>query len=384
MDAASLDAWLTLHRLHGIGPRLAARILEAYADPAEFLAASDTERARRGLPASAVAARASASIRAGVAADRRWAERAGHHIITRSDPRYPAALRHIDQPPSVLFIAGDPALLAGPQIAVVGTRKPSRGGIAAAEAFAGHLASAGLTVTSGLAQGIDAAAHEGALLAPAGTTIAVMASGPEHHYPRDNARLAGEIAGAGALVTEMPVGTPLTRGLFPRRNRLIAGLALAVVVIEAGRRSGALNTARLALEQGREVMAMPGSIHSPVSKGCHALIRDGAGLVEDATEVIDAIRGVIPLATPASPAPAGPDQAACAGTAAPPRDHLDAEQQALLEAMGFDPIGFESLARRTSLTPERLSSMLLGLELTGHVAPCNGGHYMQIGNRAGG
>ncbi|MEX0431415.1 DNA-processing protein DprA [Spiribacter insolitus] len=385
MNEDTLEAWLTLLHLDGIGPRMTAEIIDAYGEPATYLAASEADRASHGLPAQVITApRGLASAREGVAADRRWAEQRECHIITRADPRYPARLAEIPDPPPVLFVRGDPAVLENPQIAVVGTRNPTPGGIEAAEDFAGRLAASGLTVTSGLALGIDTAAHEGALVAEGGISIAVMATGPDRLYPRENQALARSLVTRGAIVTEMPVGTPVNRGLFPRRNRLISGLALGVLVVEAGRRSGALGTAHQAVEQGREVMAIPGSIHNPVAKGCHQLIREGARLVEKADDVIDEIRKLPDgwmMTTPDGPA-AGTGEENTADT--PADSALDADYRALLDAMGHDPIGFETLAERTSLTPDILSSMLLSLELMGHVAPCNGGHYMRISNRAGG
>ena len=385
MTEDTLEAWLTLLHLEGVGPRMIADIVDAYGGPTTYLAASEADRAAHGLPARAVTApRMLTSAREGVAADRRWADQKDCHIIPRDDARYPARLAEIPDPPPVLFVRGEPAVLDTPQIAVVGTRNPTPGGIETAEDFAGRLAASGLTVTSGLALGIDTAAHEGALVAEDGTSIAVMATGPDRLYPRENQALARALTERGAIVTEMPVGTPVNRGLFPRRNRLISGLSLGVLVVEAGRRSGALGTAHQAVEQGREVMAIPGSIHNPVAKGCHQLIRDGARLVERADDVIEEIRklpdGWMMNTPEAAAAGAGDDNPAAART----DTSLDADYMALLEAMGYDPIGFETLADRTSLTPDILSSMLLSLELMGHVAPCNGGHYMRISNRAGG
>ena len=385
MTESTLDAWLTLLHLEGVGPRTVEDILTVYGDPATYLAATEADRASHGLPAAAVQApRRQETLRQGVATDRRWAEQDGCHIITRVDPRYPARLAEIPDPPPVLFVRGEPAVLDNPQIAIVGARHATQGGIATAEEFAGCLAASGLTVTSGLALGIDTAAHEGALVANGGTSIAVMATGPDRLYPRENQALARELMHNGAIVTEMPVGTPVKRGLFPRRNRLISGLSLGVLVVEASARSGALNTAHQAVNQGREVMAIPGSIHNPVAKGCHRLIREGARLVETADEVIEEIRkltGAFTLTAPGQVTSGGaPDSPAATAQ----QTTLDNDYRALLEAMGYDPIGFETLARRTSLTPDILSSMLLSLELMGHVAPCNGGHYMRISNRAGG
>ena len=380
-----LRSWLLVHRLPGIGPAAIAAILDGFDSPADYLAATEAAREARGLdPAIVRAPRQAARVQAGVEADYQW-YRAGaeRHVITLADTRYPAALRDIPDPPGVLFVRGDPEALATPQLGIVGSRNATPGGLHSAGDFAAHLAASGLTITSGLALGIDAEAHQGALAA-GGQTVAVMATGPDRLYPREHAALATQITKAGALVSEMPTGTAVNRGLFPRRNRLISGLSLGVLVVEAGRRSGALGTAHQAVEQGREVMAIPGSIHNPVAKGCHQLIREGARLVEKADDVIEEIRklpeGWMMTTAEAAATGAGDDGPADA----PAETALDADYMALLEAMGYDPIGFETLAERTSLTPDILSSMLLSLELTGHVAPCNGGHYMRISNRAGG
>ncbi len=382
MDKQQLKAWLTVWRLDGIGPRAFGEILEHYESPAAFLDASEADRKTRGLATkSCLAPRQAPTVEAGVAADLAWLARGEHHhIIVLNDPRYPASLRNIDDPPPLLFVQGDPAILNEPQVAIVGARHASTNGIRLAEDFAAHLAATGLTITSGLALGIDTAAHEGAM-AVKGNTIAVMATGPEQIYPRENQQLANEMMRQGAIISEMATGAPMNRGLFPRRNRIVSGLSLGVLVVEAGRRSGALSTAYSALEQHREVMAIPGSIHNPLARGCHALIRRGATLVETVDDVIEAVK------TPAlqqslhltGAHPTGMDN-----IDAQPNDGLDADYQALLDAMGHDPISFDALAARLSLTPDILSSMLLSLELKGYVAPCNGGRYMQINNRTGG
>ena len=282
----------------------------------------------------------------------------------------------------MLFVRGNVEALRTPQIAIVGARHASANGRRTTEEIAAHLAATGLTVTSGLALGTDTAAHEGAL-AVEGKTLAVMATGPDRLYPRENRALGHQIIEQGAIATEMPVGTPVARGLFPRRNRLIAGLSVGTLVVEAGRNSGALGTAYRAIEAGRETMAVPGSIHNPVAKGCHALIRNGARLVESAEQVLEEISGAVERLMPEctlDPDTPPPE------TASAPADwsRLDPQEIGLLEAMGHDPIAFETLLERASLTPDILSSMLLKLELSGDVTPCSGGHYMRTSNRAGG
>ncbi len=384
----TLRDWLTLVRLPGIGPSAAAEIRRHYDSPAAFLDASEAHRQRKGIrPPIVQAPRGRESVQAGVEADLAWqADADDRHIVTLDQPNYPASLARIADPPPVLFVRGDLAALATPQLAIVGSRHATPGGLHSAGDFAAHLAATGLTITSGLALGIDAEAHQGALAA-GGQTIAVMATGPDRLYPRENQALAHEIAAAGAVVTEMPTGTPVVRGLFPRRNRLISGLSLGVLVIEAGLKSGALSTAYAALEQGREALALPGSIHNPVARGCHRLIRNGARLVETADHVVEELRSLadaLTLELPDAGPAVGAANATSTDTGDAPAEALDADYQKVLKEMGHDPISFDRLAERVGLTADILSSMLLSLELKGYVTPCNGGRYMRADNRTGG
>jgi len=379
---ATLRDWLTVWRLAGIGPGIYGQILDAYDTPGAFLAASEADRRRHGIGPKVVrAASDPQSVQTGVDADLRWLDAADNrHLLTLMDPRYPNALRAIPDPPPVLFVRGDPTCLIAPQLAVVGSRHATPGGLHSAADFAAHLAAAGLVITSGLALGIDAEAHQGALAA-GGQTIAVMATGPDRLYPREHEALAREIVENGALVTEMATGTPVKRGLFPRRNRLISGLALGVLVVEASAKSGAMNTAHTAGEHNREVMAIPGSIHNPVARGCHQLIREGARLVETAADVIEELQGLTGPLSPAAKPVADPSAAAAEAHAETP---LDADYLAVLARMGHDPVRFDWLAEQLALTPDILSSMLLSLELKGFVTPCHGGRYMRTDNRTGG
>jgi DNA processing protein len=304
---------------------------------------------------------------AALAHSQAWLAQPQHHLLGWQDQDYPALLRRITSPPLVLFVAGDPASLWHPAVAVVGSRTPSAGGRDNAHDFAHALATSGLAVTSGLAAGVDTAAHEGAIAAN-GLTVAVLGTGPDIPYPRSNAGLHRRIIERhGAVVSEHPPGTQPKREHFPARNRLLAGLTLGTLVIEAAERSGALITARLAGDCGRDVFAVPGSIHNLLARGCHRLIRDGAGLVENADEVIaaigplaaelaDALRGR--LATPTS-VPAGRI------TGAKPDDP---DYQRLWLALGHDPTGMDRLVSRSGLTAAELSSMLLVMELEGRVA----------------
>jgi DNA processing protein len=294
----------------------------------------------------------------------------GHHLLTISDPGYPELLTQLQDPPALLFIRGDPELLSSPQLAMVGSRNPTPSGRQTARDFARFLASAGITITSGLAIGIDGASHEGALQAE-GHTIAVMATGPDRLYPARHRRLAEQIQEQGALVTEFPPGTPPKRGHFPRRNRLISGLSLGTLVVEAAQRSGSLITARLAAEQGREVFAIPGSIHNPLARGCHALIRQGAKLVETAQDVVEELGPLLcHLRLPVDPRQEG---------LGPIAETWDQDYQRLLDCLGFDPVAIDLLIQRSGLTADAVSSMLLLLELEGYVSSAPGGRYCLTG-----
>jgi DNA processing protein len=300
-----------------------------------------------------------------LAADLTWLGQSGATIVLATDREYPPLLKQLAGAPAALYLLGSSAVLSTPQLAMVGSRNPTPMGRATARAFAAHFARGGLTITSGLALGIDAASHEGAL-AGGGPTIAVCATGLDSVYPRSNRALAERIRANGALVSEFPPRTAPLRGNFPRRNRIIAGLALGALVVEAARTSGSLITARLALEGGREVFAIPGSIHSPLSRGCHQLIRAGARLVEQADDVLSELISVPKERLSNAPPPSSP----------PPE--LDKEYEMLLDALGFEPATIDSLVARTELPGESIASMLLILELDGRVATLPGGRYGRI------
>ena len=302
-----------------------------------------------------------------LAADLKWLAQPGHHLIGWHDPDYPDLLRRIGNPPPVLFVAGDPDLLWQAQIAVVGSRHASAGGRDNAGDFARSFARAGFAVCSGLAQGIDTAAHRGAL--EHGRTVAVVATGLDQVYPKANHALAARIAAEGAVVSEHPPGTPPLSEHFPSRNRIIAGLSLGTVVVEAAERSGALITGRLAADAGREVFALPGSIHNPMARGCHRLLRQGACLVESAGEVIAAL-------APVAAALAGSLRGRLnASEADLPRADLSScppIQAGLWRALGHDPANLDQLAQRTGLTVAELAPMLLAMELDGRISADNG------------
>ena len=298
--------------------------------------------------------------------DLEWLASPNRFILTLDDSRYPTLLKEISDPPPLLFVQGDVSCLQAWQLAIVGSRNPTPSGRDSAFEFARFMAGGGLHICSGLADGIDAAAHKGALAA-GGKTIAVVGTGLDRVYPAKHRDLAHQIVQQGAIVSEFPLGTPPFAENFPRRNRIISGLSLGTLVVEAALKSGSLITARMAMEQGREVFAMPGSIHNPLARGCHQLIRDGAKLVENADHIIDELGALAEFAQIADP------KANSEIADAQPQD--DVEYQQLFEHLGFDPIHIDELILRSGLTADAVSSMLLLLELQGRVSALPGGRY---------
>lgn len=345
-------------------------MLERFGSAAEALAAGRTEWAQLDLPTPALEYLSAPDWR-GVEQDLAWLEQSGNYLLALDDVRYPPLLRQIPYPPALLFVRGDPTCLRAQQLAIVGTRNPTPLGRETAQGFAAYLAGAGMVITSGLALGIDAAAHQGALNSN-GRTIAVMGTSLDRVYPAKHRNLAHAIAEQGALVSEFPIGTSPTAGNFPQRNRLISGLALGVLVVEAAAQSGSLITARQAVEQGREVFAIPGSIHNPLAKGCHALIRQGAKLVETAADILEELGSLAAVNTEASAL--SMSMAASLIEANP----LDEDYQQLLTMMGDEPASVDGLVERCGLTAEAVSSMLLILELEGYVAVVPGGLYCRL------
>lgn len=368
MDAQTLGNWLALWRVPGVGARGFAALVERFGSPEAVLAASRNALAGAGLKERSLDGIAAPDW-AGVEADLNWAAQPNCQIVTRAHADYPGLLNDLGDPPPLLFVRGNPEVLGLPQLALVGSRKPTRSGAETAREFSRALANAGLAITSGLALGIDAAAHQGALDA-GGITIAVMGTGPDRLYPARNQRLAEAIAERGALVTEYPVGTPVLANNFPRRNRVISGMAVGTLVVEAALRSGSLITARLAMEQGREVFAIPGSIHNPMARGCNALIKQGAKLVETAQDIGDELGALIGLFDGAGMTPESASETTDEG--------LDGDYLRLLEAIGFEPTSVDNIIERSQLTPEEVSSMLLLLELQGRVEAIPGGRFSRI------
>lgn len=291
VSPAELEARLRLHRLPEIGPKRFARLLEAFGSASKAISAPASAWRSLGLPVASAEARRCPEVRDGASRALAWLERPGQHLLMWDQPDYPALLAQIADPPPLLFVAGDPLILEKPQLAMVGSRRASRPGMDTATAFARSLAGAGFVITSGLALGIDAAVHQAALDA-GGQTVGVLGTGLEKFYPQRNRRLADTmIASGSAVISEFPLDAGPTASNFPRRNRIISGMSLGVLVVEASVASGSLITARLAAEQGREVYAIPGSIHHPGARGCHQLIRDGAVLVETIEHILEALRG---------------------------------------------------------------------------------------------
>ena len=367
MPQDDLRYWMALHRTPGLGAILFQRLLDRYTSPREFFDLPASER--RGalpLPPAGRAFLAAPDWQA-IEVSLHWADGESCHILTLHDPAYPPLLKEIPDPPPLLFVRGDPAHLCRPQLAIVGSRNPSAGGRSLAEDFARALGHAGLVVTSGMALGIDAASHRGALQAK-GRTLAVAGTGPDRIYPARHRDLAQTIAAQGAIISEFPPGTPALPGNFPRRNRIISGLSLGVLVVEAACKSGSLITARLAAEQGREVFALPGSIHNPLARGCHQLIRQGAKLVETIDDILEEL-GPLAAVTAYGAANAEP----CADDA----DALPIEQRQLLTSLGFEPASIDTLVARSGLTADVVSSMLLNMELQGCVTS-SGGRYCRV------
>jgi len=352
-----LAAWLRLTLIPGIGGESQRKLLAAFGLPDAIFAAG------RLATRSVIGDRAdllfdfdpSEEVDRNIA----WASQPGQSILTLADSDYPQSLLEIADPPNVLFIRGNAALLQKRGLAMVGSRNATPQGLQTAESFAKALASRGLCIISGLALGIDAAAHRGALAA-GGETIAIIGTGADRIYPARNKELARAIAEHGAIVSEFPLGTPAIASNFPRRNRIISGLSRGVLVVEAAPESGSLITARLAGEQGREVFAIPGSIHSPVARGCHKLIKQGAKLVETAQDVLEELGDI-------------KQQVACIESPNP------SEENPLLSALGHDPCALDELVERTGLRADQLLGELLTLELSGQLATLPGNRYQRLG-----
>jgi DNA processing protein len=359
LDSASLSPWLALNAVATLSGANWRRLAQAFGSPAQVLRQSQQSLVRVVDPALAEAIRRSPESPL-VQAALDWGAQPGHAIVTLEDARYPQLLRETPDPPPVLFAAGRIELLASPMLAMVGSRNASAQGMRNAEAFARVLSTHGLCIASGMALGIDTAAHRGALAAD-GRSVAVLGCGIDVIYPHGNAPLYRELASDGLILSEFALATrPLTHH-FPRRNRIIAGLSRGCLVVEAAMASGSLITARCAVDMGRDVFAIPGSIHSPLSKGCHHLIKQGAKLVDDAQDVLDE------LGMPKQPR-----------SQAPSRPPHDPEAAIVLAALGHDPCGFDALVERTAMPAERLTALLVQLELDARVSRTDRGDYQRL------
>ena len=367
--ADEVFAWMALSRAPALTVPILSAALERLGGIAGFIESSDEARQRAGIPA---AAREYLKSAAGTpnTVERAWIKNPHHQLVAFTDPRYPGSLHGLERRPIVLYVAGKPEVLNDPQLSIVGSRNPTPAGRDTAFDFAESLAARGLAITSGLAEGIDSAAHRGALAAQ-GVTLAVLANGIDRIYPRCNQRLSEEIRFRGALISEFPLGTPPRRENFPQRNRIIASLSLGTLVVEAARRSGSLITARLAAGQNRQLFAVPGSIHNPLSRGCHELIRQGAKLTETVADILSELDFSAFFR-------AGHSASGSLGSAAELAAGMDKEHKILLDALGFDPADLDMLVVRTGFKAEAVSSMMLILELEGHVQAAPGGRYSRV------
>lgn len=352
----SLNAWLALSLTRGLGGEAARRLLSELGSPEAVFAA--TSSVLKSIVKTEIADIIAAGIPdALITPARTWLEDNNNHIVTLADSDYPQALLNIPDPPLLLYVKGNLSLLNRPALGVVGSRNATPQGLHNAEAFAKSLSEAGLCIISGMAHGIDAAAHRGALQGQ-GSSVAVVGTGLDKVYPAANRDLAHALAAQGALISEFPLGMPPLAANFPRRNRIISGMSIGSLVVEASLQSGSLITARLALEQGRDVFAIPGSIHAPQSKGCHALIKQGAKLVEAAQDILEELDGLVHVTSETT--------------------NRANNSNELLGHMGFDAVDLDTLSSRSGLTISQLSAMLLPLELEGHISTLPGGLYQRI------
>ena len=356
-----IESWITLCLIDGLGDESIRRLLVAFGSPGEILSASalDLERLVKKKVAHSIV---QGAARNKIAATLKWLENTENSIITLADPDFPSLLLNIPDPPPLLYFKGKRELLNSQMLAIVGSRNATPQGLVNAEAFAKATSDAGFCTVSGMAIGIDTAAHRGGLRGSA-SSIAVIGTGLDLVYPASNRKLAHELAQHGALVSEFPLGTPAIASNFPRRNRIISGMSQGCLVVEAALQSGSLITAKEALEQGREVFAVPGSIHSPLAKGCHSLIKQGAKLVESAEDILNE------LGYRAAPSVANNTNNT---------DGAGREKSLLLSHLGHEIIDIDTLSIRSGLTVETVSAMLLMFELDGIVASLPGGCYQRL------
>jgi DNA processing protein len=375
----NLAAWVALWRVSGIGCMHYKTLLDAFQTPENVFNADSRQLKKAGITPRLIK-NINAQTLSSADPDMQWLNVSDqHHLLTFEDPRYPQLLKEIPLSPPLLYVHGNADLLNDPQLAIVGSRNPTQGGKNNTYEFSRHLAAAGLCITSGMALGVDGIAHKGALDVD-GITIAVIATGIDRVYPARHRDLAHRIVAKGAIITELPIGvSPLARN-FPRRNRIISGISLGTLVVEAAVRSGSLISARYASEQGREVFAIPGSIHNPLSRGCHQLIRQGAKLIETADHILEELAPQLEqsLLNITNSETDNEQLHAENNSDTSSLKLTDADQRLVLETMGYDPISIDQLVIQTGLTAEALSSILLLLELSGFIAASGRGNYTRI------
>ena len=372
-----LESWVSLWRVSGVGSKTFQKILDKFDSPSDAFIATTATLKKAGLSEKVISNIQDSKSFDSAKPDIEWLASAdNHHIITIQCAEYPALLKQISNPPPLLYIRGKVSILNDPQLAIVGSRSPTQSGLSSAYDFAKYLGNSGLCITSGLALGIDGVAHKGALDANA-PTIAVIATGTDRVYPAKHRDLAHQIVESGAIISEFPVGTPAKSENFPRRNRIISGITHGTLVVEAAKRSGSLITARLAGEQNREVFAIPGSIHNPLARGCHQLIRQGAKLVETAQDILEEMANVIDM-TEINTDHNDSKVSLTEEETIQESSEIDNEHNDLLEKMGYDPVSIDELVVRTEQSPESIAAMLLMLELQNQVSSNGGGTYTRI------
>lgn len=380
----SLRSWLALSHVNKLGPVRIHSLLEVFKTPAAVFEAGRSGWQDAGLSEKMIE-HLSAPDWDKVDADLKWFEQDNASIITLDDDRYPPMLKNISDAPPLLYTLGEVGILKLPQLAIVGSRNPTHAGKETAHDFAAYLTSMGMTVTSGMAMGIDTAAHQGALDVMAkgvsghGFTVAVTGTGLDRVYPAKNRDIAHKIAENGIIISEYAPGTPPLPANFPRRNRIISGLSMGVLVVEAALQSGSLITARLATEQGREVFAVPGSIHHSLAKGCHALIREGAKLVETAEHILEELRGFREVLGDSEARDQNSEPKAVSEHKVDGNTLINAddEYKQVLKCIDFEPTSVDKVVERSGLTADAVCSMLLVLELQGYVTALSGGYYCQ-------
>ena len=362
VTSQDLVSWLVLIRSPGLSPITIKKLLYEFGSPNQLVNADRDLLVEKGLKPQSITYFQHPDWKK-IESDLVWLDKSGNHFISCIDKHYPQLLRNIPDPPTGLFVSGDVEIMNQPQIAIIGTRKPTPGGKRVAIEFAYRLGNCGITVTSGLAVGIDTAAHQGALASDR-PTIAVLANGLDMVYPRSNRELAEKICEEGALISEFPVFTNPIPANFPRRNRIISGLAVGTLVVEAAIKSGSLITARLAMEQGREVFAVPGSIFNPVSCGCHALISDGAKLTSNIEDIFEEIGPLCSVVKDSKSGRMIPEKV---------NEVLDEGHKLLLDNIGYEPVTIDQLVTETGISVHSATVLLLDLEIFGLLDSLPGG-----------